>query len=366
MNSYDITKDDPNFITDSALPQDLRWFNCQQDPFEVLGLAVCAGQRFWRLPEGIIHQVNDGVSSLAKHTAGGRIRFRTDSSSVALRVKLLNTGAMSHMPLSGQSGCDIYLGSGKQISYKMTAMPASAEVVAYEAICYKSDLMEDVTVNLPLYNGVVAVYIGLNADSTTEKPTPYRVKLPVVYYGSSITQGGCASRPGNSYQGILSRWLDADHLNLGFSGSAKGERVLAEYIANLSMSAFVLDYDHNATTIEELEATHEPFFQIISNANPALPIIMVSKPDFERESPDQVYNAHNSRIRREIIRRTYENAKASGRENVWFVDGETLFGTKGRDSCTVDGVHPNDLGFMRMAEGLYPVLKQALGLSCAS
>lgn len=121
----------------------------------------------------------------------------------------------------------------------------------------------------------------------------------------------------------------------------------------MKMSAFVLDYDHNANSAEDLEATHEKFFQIICASNPELPIIMVSRPDFETDAQD-------SRIRRAIICKTYENAKAAGHKNVLFVDGETLFGTRGRDSCTVDGVHPNDLGFMRMAEGLYPILKQAL------
>jgi hypothetical protein len=357
LNSYDITKDDPNFITDSALPQkDIRWINCQHNPIQVSGLALCQGERFWRLPESIIDKINEGVTSLAKHTAGGRIRFRTDSPYVALRVKLLNTSLMVHMPLSGQSGCDIYLGGGKQSRYQNSAMPASDHAGEYEAISYKSPLMEDVTINLPLYNGVKAVYIGVKDDARVERPSPYRVAAPVVYYGSSITQGGCASRPGNSYQAILSRWLDVDHMNLGFSGSAKGERQLAEYIAGLKMNAFVLDYDHNAGTAEYLEATHEKFFQIICAANPALPIIIVSRPDFETE---YLGKAQDSRIHREIIYRTYENAKARG-ENVWFVDGETLFGTRGRDSCTVDGVHPNDLGFMRMAETLYPVLEQAL------
>lgn len=359
---FDLTKFDPNFITESQLPKELEWFNCQENPFSIHGLAECTKERFWRLPEEIIDTISEGVGSLAKHTAGGRIRFRTDSPQVALRVQLLNQGIMAHMPRSGQSGCDLYLGAGKGIRYRMTAMPAAdQDNLSYEALLVKSESMEDVTINLPLYNGVVAVYIGLNSGAKVEEATPYKIATPIVYYGSSITQGGCASRPGNSYQAILTRWLNADHINLGFSGSAKGEPQFARYIAGLEMSAFVLDYDHNAKTVQELEATHEPFFKIISDANPNLPIIVVSKPDFDYQAADGSYSIEDSIRRREIIKSTYEKAKGQGRK-VWFVDGETLFGERGRDSCTVDGCHPNDLGFMRMAEGLYPVLKEALKL----
>jgi hypothetical protein len=361
MSQYDITKDDPNFITNSDLPvKNVRWINCQRPPIEIFGLAHCQGDEFWRMPPGVKDTVNAGVSGLATHTAGARIRFRTDSPYVALRVKLLYTDSMSHMPLTGKSGCDIYLGAGKnKIFYKKTAIPASVDTEAYEAICCKRPVMEDVTVNLPLYNGVKAVYIGISNDAELQSPTPYTVSVPIVYYGSSITQGGCASRPGNSYQAILSRWLDADYINLGFSGSARGEENMAHYIKGLNMSVFVYDYDHNAPTAEHLEKTHEKFFRIIAEANPNLPVIMASRCDFESVSlPDN--STKDSEKCREIIRRTYENAKADGYKNVWFVDGQTFFGTRGRDSCTVDGCHPNDLGFMRIAEGFYPYIKEAL------
>ncbi len=196
--------------------------------------------------------------------------------------------------------------------------------------------------------------MGFRAESEVRAPSEYRLPLPFVTYGSSITQGGCASRPGNSNQGQLSRWLDSDYQNLGFSGSARGEPAMAEYIAGLDMSAFVLDYDHNAPDPDHLAKTHEPFFRAVRSKNPGLPVIMVSKPDFDNNPAD-------SAARRDIIRGTYENAVRAGDRQVWFVDGESLFGPEDRWACTVDTVHPNVLGFYRMAKGIYPALREALG-----
>ena len=128
---------------------------------------------------------------------------------------------------------------------------------------------------------------------------------------------------------------------------------MARYIASQEMSVFVMDYDHNAPDAAHLERTHEPFFRIIRDAQPDLPVVMMSMPDFDRDP------ANNSR-RRDIIRRTYENAAAAGDKNVYFIDGETFFGDAERELCTVDDCHPNDIGFLRMADVLTPVLRGIL------
>ena len=127
---------------------------------------------------------------------------------------------------------------------------------------------------------------------------------------------------------------------------------MARHIASLKLSAFVMDYDHNAPDIPHLERTHYPFYEIIRRANPDLPILMVSKPDFDN-------GADNSR-RRDIVLESYLKGRAAGDKKLWFVDGESLFQGRDRDACTVDGCHPNDLGFYRMAEAIYPKLKKAL------
>ena len=327
--------------------------NILEAPIEISGLAVAEGDKFFRLPEYLIDKVNDGVTGLAKHTAGGCVRFATDSASVALKVTLRNTGVMSHMPLSGQSGVDIYF-DGLFVTTVRPGTPAAAE---YEGTAARPVVLEagvhQVEMFLPLYNGIKAKEIGVEDNAQLLAPAPHKVPKPIGFYGSSITQGGCASKPGNSYNAMLARWVDAAQINLGFSGSGRGEENMAEYIATLDMSVFILDYDHNAPSVEHLQNTHKRFFQIIREKQPNLPIIIVTKPDFDS---NPTVNAQ----RRSVIFETYTDAVKNGDKKVWFVDGETLFGHHDRRACTVDGCHPNDLGFYRMAETLLPFVKEAL------
>jgi lysophospholipase L1-like esterase len=205
----------------------------------------------------------------------------------------------------------------------------------------------------PLYNDVQSLKIALDEDAEVGQGRVHRDILPILYYGSSITEGGCASRPGNSYQAILTRRLDVDHINLGFSGNGRGEQTMARYIAGLDMGVFVLDYDYNCLSIDHLWQTHKPFYQTIRQVNPDLPIIMIS-------SPTVIKEPHKFEERRRAVRATYEYALENGDKNVYFIDGGELFAGECWDSCTVDGVHPNDFGFFRMAMRIEKELKPIL------
>lgn len=346
----DFNKIDPNFFIGSKLAeQDYTWRNAQDAPFEIRGLAVCEGEDYFRVPADIAKNTNEGVELLATHTAGGRIRFKTDSGKIAVRVHSRHAFTMSHMPLTGISGVDFYANG----MFAGSVRPEQPNGDWYEGFIVKGEGESEIEINLPLYNGVTAVLIGLEKEASCLPPRKYTYDKPVVYYGSSITQGGCASRPGNSYQGFISRWLDSDHVNLGFSGSGRGEEIMANFIAGIDMCAFVMDYDHNAPSAEHLLNTHERMFKIVRKAHPCIPVIMVTKPDVEKD-------VENVPLRRDAIYRTYLNALNAGDKNVRFIDGKDLFGEKDRDACTVDGCHPNDLGFYRMAGVIYPVLKEAL------
>ncbi|KRE57994.1 SGNH/GDSL hydrolase family protein [Paenibacillus sp. Soil750] len=329
----------------------MKLYPCTEEPIKVYGLQHCLlPHHFWRLPEEILGRVSEGVAQRATSPVGGRIRFRTDSTKITIHTKLSNNRVDWAIPLAGSAGSDVYIGSKQKIRYVGLIVPKSYEENAAHLTFEKNNDLEDVTIHLPRNAQLEDIQIELEDDARLEPPTPYAFELPMVFYGSSITEGGCASRPANAYTALLSRWLNADYINLGFSGAAKGEPVLASYIAGLEMSVFIMDYDHNAPTAEHLENTHEPFFKEIRKAHPKLPVLFLTKPDFDAK-PEEAAR------RRGIIQRTYDNARAEGDNSVYFIDGEGFFGTSNRESCTIEGCHPNDLGFMRMAETIYPVLE---------
>ncbi|MDE7261757.1 MAG: SGNH/GDSL hydrolase family protein, partial [Oscillospiraceae bacterium] len=293
------------------------------------------------------------------HTAGGRVRFRTDSEYLVLRAILADCAWMGHMAFLGSCGFAVYVErDGVPVFYKSLIPLAEGSAEARSriegVIRFPDRRPRDITVYLPLYSGVEDLWFGLQADASLEEGGRYRYEVPVLYYGSSITQGGCASRPGNSYEGFISRRLDCDYINLGFSGNGKAETAMAEYLAELDASVFVMDYDHNAPDAAYLEQTHERLYRIYRAKNPAVPVIMVSRPDFG--------NDPHSAGRRSVILRTYENARKQGDQNVYFIDGEQLFqrNDPAGSDCTVDGCHPNDLGFFRMAEKIGAVVEQCL------
>ncbi len=316
----------------------LVFYDAASEPFGVYGVYY-DGEKFRRIPQELGNTLGGWHISLSRNTAGGRVRFRTNSPYIAIHYEG-DMGQMPHFAFTGSCGFDIYVGT----RYAGTFVPTDGKTMGYESICeFCCDEMREVTINLPLYSEVEKLYIGLDENATVEPPTEYKITKPVVYYGSSITQGGCASRPGTCYQGHITRRFDCDHINLGFSGSARAQVEIAEYIANLDMSLFVYDYDHNADDPDFLEATHERMFNIIREKNPDLPIIMMSRPKFYLD---------DSELKRvEIIKKTYENAKAKGDKNVYFIDGRDLCKFCGNEG-TVDNCHPTDYGFASMAQVL--------------
>ena len=339
----EIEKIDKNFAVKSEIKRDgIRFYDIEDEPFRIYGVFKENG-RFVRLPEQTAKRVSEGVEVLSKNTAGGRVRFATDSSYIAIHAVMDNIEVMPHFPLAGSAGFDMFIKTDGGDIYGGTFMPPSDMQNGYdEIIDIPQPGMKTVTVELPLYCNVVGLYIGLDENARLERAEDYTFENPIVYYGSSITQGGCASKPGSSYQSIISRMFDVNYINLGFSGSCKGEDAMAEYIASLDMSVFVYDYDHNAPTASFLEETHERFFKMFRQAKPDTPVIMMSRPKY--------YLTEDDILRRDIIRKTYENAVNSGDKNVYFIDGSSLMDDFIKDNGTVDGCHPTDSGFACMAK----------------
>ena len=352
----DISKIDKNFKIESVDGLSVVYHNALKKPFSVEGFA-------WRAPGEQLSRISKETASnpklsivagLSKQTAGGAVRFKTDSKHLALRYKLRNTTDMPHMTRAGACGFDVFISpEGKPDSYIKTVLPtrdaiSKLSVEQAKIAEFGNGQMRQITIWLPLYGGVESLEVGIEKDAKILPPAPHKIKKPILFYGSSITQGGCASRPANAYTTMLCRELDAEQINLGFSGNAKGEIEIARDIASLDLAAFVYDYDYNAPTPAHLQKTHEPFFLEIRKKRPDLPIIILSR------------CSNMTGQRRDIVKRTYLNAIERGDENVQFIDGAELFGSVDKKYPTVDGCHPTDLGFYLMFQRILPTLKKSL------
>lgn len=336
----DISRIDRNFkLQHNIAKDDICFYNADEKPFRIYGVFKENG-KYRRMPENVARAVSDGVYFLHANTAGGRVRFVTDSPYVAIKTQMDGLGKMPHFAFTGSIGFDLYADN----IYQKTFVPGCDIEDGYESLIeFKNSELREITINFPLYSNVKELYIGLQQGAALVSSESYRNQKPIVYYGSSITQGGCASRPGMSYQSIISRRLNCDFVNLGFSGSALAEDEMIDYIKNLDMSLFVYDYDHNAPTIEHLEKTHEKMFKAIREENPELPIIMLSRPKF--------YLTEEEEQRVQIIEKTYNNAKINGDNNVYFIRGKDLVELC-REEGTVDNCHPTDFGFASIAKVL--------------
>lgn len=345
---------DVNFLIPEADAEGIVWYSANKKPFSLSGIRPTESG-YERLPQAIADQTNESVRELNRNTAGGRIRFMTDAPKLCIRVRLRDADPTSKFSFSGKAGFDLYEGKLCRSIFLPPNDPEYDEngVLTYSTVSRKlAEKMTDYTLVFPPYATVLSLEIGLPEGYIPQEAKNYVNEKPIVYYGSSITQGGCVSHPGNAYPEIIHQETGLDYVNLGFSNGARGEQCVADYIASLPMLAFVLDYDHNAPTVEHLQKTHEAFYKTVRAAQPNVPILMLSRPG--EDSPVVAE-------RRGIIRATYENAVAAGDRHVYFLDGSRFFEKYGGFRCTVDCIHPNDLGFYAMAQTILPVLLKAIG-----
>lgn len=340
-----IAQIDKNFaITNEKVVDGARWYTIPHPSFALYGVYFDEKEGFLRMPREIAKTVSPGVTWGAGCTSGGRVRFSTNSKTFALNVRYAELPVMSHMSIEGQCGFVLLeeTETGRELVKIMP--PVLTDKTGYTAsTALKADgKMHDYILYFPLYNEITAVEIALDEDAKMGKGKAYRNVKPILYYGSSITHGGCASRPDGSYQSIISKWNNVDFINLGFSGNAKGEDTIVDYLRGIDCSLFVCDYDHNAPTVEHLEKTHYRLYERYREVQKDTPILFISRPNYTPKDE----------ARTKVIFDTYKRARALGDNNVYFLDGKTIFGDES-EFCMVDGCHPNDLGFFRMAKSIY-------------
>ena len=227
----------------------------------------------------------------------------------------------------------------------------------YEQIIpLEGEKMRSYTINFPVHAVVESLEVGLKPEASVGVARPYRDISPITFYGSSIVHGTAATRPGLTYPAMVSRGLNVDYRNVGFSGMAKGEPAVVEWMAELPMSVFVCDYDYNAPSVEHLKATHYPMYETIRTKNPDVPYIMVTRPDYWTRITEQEHILQ----RRDVIMTSYLKARESGDKNVYFVDGLSFNVAPHQYDTSVDSVHPNDAGFIRMADSIGSVIRHVL------
>ncbi|HUJ21469.1 MAG TPA: SGNH/GDSL hydrolase family protein [Bryobacteraceae bacterium] len=338
----------------------LRWMQITSREVEVDGLPWFTenGGELFRLPAKLKETYRKPVWELAQSPSGGRIRFRTDSEALAIRLEYPEPPGMKNMHAFGQTGVDLYIDGvyrGTAIADR-DAKPGKTQEYTY----FKEQPRRgrEITLYLPLYMPVKVLGIGVDSEAHMEHAKPFALPRPVVFYGTSITQGGCASRSGMSYQAILGRMLNADFVNLGFSGNGLGEPELARAVAGIDASCFVLDFAQNNPTVESLSQAYAPFLETIRGKHPETPVLVITPIYSSRESWSRDARLEGMR---ELIRQVAAQRMAAGDRHLEIVEGTDLIGPNSGDGL-VDGTHPNDLGFEWMAEGLASQISKMLGL----
>ena len=358
-----MTRSIPELDRNFAQPRvadGLKWYDIRGLTMEGQGWSD-DGRAFSRLPAKAEGVVRPDVWELGQHSAGLCARFITDSPSISARWDLLRGElAMAHMPATGVSGLDLYIRDPGAPRYQRYAwigvgQPTQQEGNESQLVAGLAGGPHEFVLYLPLYNGAEQVEIAVEESASLE-PAPPRDLKPIVIYGTSIVQGGCAARPGMAYTSIIGRTLDWPVINLGFSGNGQAEPEVARLLAEIDPAAYVLDYCPNNDAAGVAERT-EPFVRILREARPDTPIVLVENviPQRYRAVPSAL---DGTRQKNAELRAAFERLLAAGVKHLLYVPCENLFGhdTEG----TVDGIHPTDVGFQRMAATIGPVVEALL------
>ena len=335
---------------------DLVWFDVRRAGLE--GKGWTDTEAFYdRLPARAMGVVREEVWELSRHTAGLCVRFATDAKAIWARWSLLHGDlAMPHMPATGVSGLDLYArDEDNQWRWTGLGQPQTAGQNTAQLVDGLQPRRREYLLYLPLYNGVRSVEIGLDPSAAFDPLGPGNCK-PIVFYGTSIVQGGCASRPGMAYPAILGRRLDRPAINLGFSGNGRMEPEVAALLGELDASACVLDPLPNMQA-QEVSERMEPAVGIIRKAHPNTPIVLMEDRTYSQARFVAACRQRNADSR-SALREAHERMTAAGVAHLHYVGGEDLFGRDGE--AAVDGSHATDLGFMRMVDVLEPVLRALL------
>lgn len=344
-----------NNVSEEASVEEVLWHDVQDWGVEGRAFADTAAY-YDRFPAKAQQTVRDAVWGLSRHSAGMLTRFRTDATTLHVHYELTSGNlAMPHMPATGVSGLDLYARDSDNLWKWVAVLPPHTQVVQQKWISGLAPGKREYAVYLPLYNGVKFLKIGVGSDAQWESLPP-RTAKPIVFYGTSITHGACASRPGMAHVAILGRRLDRPVVNLGFSGSGTMDLPVAELMGEIDAAVFVIDCLPNMNA-DEVQQRTVPFITKLRELRPATPIILVEDRSYSGSWIIPSQRDRNATSRNALagqMKRLLE----LGYKDLYYLPGESLLGADRDD--TTDGSHPSDLGFIRHADAFEPVLRNLL------
>lgn len=311
---------------------------------------------FDRLPGDADGLVTEAVWNLSRHSAGMMVRFKTDAQSIHIHYKLLSPNlAMNHMPATGVSGVDLYARDAEgNWRWVQVTRPSSQEVKT-KLVRGLAPGVREFAAYLPLYNGVEFLHVGVSPTCKFESLEPRR--RPIVFYGTSITHGACASRPGMVHTAILGRRFNMPVVNLGFSGNGRMHAEVGSYLTQIDASAYVIDCLPNMDA-KMVEERCVPLVKQIRAQKPNTPIVLVEDRRNTNSWILPARDAHHT-ANHAALKEAFDKLQESFGK-LYYIPGDSLYGTDG-DGAT-DGSHANDLGFFRQADIFEPVLRTAMGL----
>jgi len=327
--------------------------------FPLLGkISDATETRYERLPAKLNGVSRPPVWELGKNTAGLAIRFCSDSRRISVIWEIVNDVSANHMAPTGIKGLDLYCLENGTWTYVNTARPT--EKKSQTTLISNMEKKErEFMLYLPLYDDVISIEIGIDSLAFIAPPKialPRREK-PVVAYGTSILQGGCASRTGMAHTNILSRKLNREVINLGFSGNGQLDYEIAELMAESDASLYILDFMPNVN-VEQINERTEKFYRIIRDKHPNTPIVFIENPMY----PHSKYDVNLHRYidgKNKALQMVFADLKAKKEKNIYLIRSVGMIGTDGE--ATVDGTHFTDLGFMRYADFLFPKIQKIIG-----
>lgn len=351
-----IDKLDPALGVNAKAADGLLWFDVTTWGVEGRILPDQERERWFdRLPKSADGKVTSNVWNLSRDSAGMMFRFKTDATSIHVHYKLRKPNlAMPHMPATGVSGIDLYARDDQgKWKWVQVTKPAEPEVKA-EIVKGLAPGLREYAAYLPLYNGVEFMSIGVAKQSKFEGLVP-RDK-PIVFYGTSITHGACASRPGMVHTAILGRKLDRAVVNLGFSGNGKMDKAVGDYLAQVDAAVYVIDCLPNMQP-SDVTAKCIPLVKQLREARPKTPIVLVEDRRFTNDWITPAKHEFHTE-NHAALKAAFDALRNEGVEQLYYITGDKLYGddTEG----ATDASHANDLGFMRQAQVFEPVLREAL------